>query len=213
LRYERKYRIEVLSPDLVNQGLKLHPSGFRKLYPERQVNNIYFDSIGFNTYKENVAGLEQRQKFRVRWYGSDVLNIDNAVLEIKLRQNNLGDKISIPIKGFSFLNIGDLIAQVNHLCPKTSGVLRPTLFNSYERNYWTSPDHHFRITVDTELKYAPMIPEAFIGRQLLHDRFVSILELKYDEAQDAMADRITQYLPYRLSKNSKYVNGINLCYL
>lgn len=213
MRYERKYRIEVLSPDLVSQGLKLHPIGFRQLYPERQVNNIYFDSIGFTTYKENVAGLEQRQKFRVRWYGNDVLNIENAVLEIKLRQNNLGDKISIPITAFSFLNISELIAQVNHLCPKTSGVLRPTLFNSYQRKYWVSPDNLFRITVDTQLKYAPMIPEPFIGRQLLHERFVSILELKYDELHDSKADRITQYLPYRLSKNSKYVNGINLCYL
>lgn len=213
MRYERKYRIEALSQELVTQGLKLHPCGFRQLYPERQVNNIYFDSIGFTTFKENVSGLEQRQKFRVRWYGKDLLNVDHAVLEIKSRQNNLGDKIIIPIKAFSFLYISDLIAQINSLCPKSSGVLRPTLFNSYERSYWTSPDKKFRITLDKNLKYAPMIPEAFIGRQLLEDKFVSILELKYDEIYDRKADRITQYLPYRLSKNSKYVNGINLCYL
>jgi hypothetical protein len=194
------------------QGLRMHPAGLRILHPSRQINNVYFDTPGFSTYKDNVSGLAQRKKFRVRWYGSDNLNIENAVLEIKIRDNEVGDKIIYPLDSFSFLDIKKLIRQVNSLCPETGAALRPTLFNSYNRSYLSSPDKAFRITLDTKLCYAPMMPEPFIGRQLLQETHISVLELKYDEALDSLSDRITQYLPYRRTKNSKYVSGIELCY-
>jgi sulfur transfer complex TusBCD TusB component (DsrH family) len=39
-----------------------------------------------------------------------------------------------------------------------------------------------------------------------------VLELKYAIEDDFEARGITQYIGARLSKNSKYVNGINLLY-
>ncbi len=212
MRYERKYRIEGLSPTLILQGLRMHPAGFRLLHPERQVNNVYFDTPGFSTYKDNVEGLAERRKYRVRWYGSETLNIEEPVLEIKFRNNEVGDKKNYQLEAFSFLEIKKLVTQVNNLCPETGKALRPTLFNSYQRLYLATPNKEFRITLDWNLRFAPMMPEAFISKHHFNENNTCILELKYNESLDAAADRITQYLPYRRSKNSKYVSGIDLCY-
>ena len=69
MRYERKYRIENVDISLINQIVKMHPAGFRKAYPDRSVNNIYLDTPDFETYRANVAGVSERKKYRVRWYG------------------------------------------------------------------------------------------------------------------------------------------------
>ncbi|MBL4650842.1 MAG: hypothetical protein JKY03_14010 [Aureispira sp.] len=44
----------------------------------------------------------------------------------------------------------------------------------------------------------------------LHRDPVVIVELKYDREDEKDLHRITRFLPFRLSKNSKYVNGILL---
>ncbi len=36
--------------------------------------------------------------------------------------------------------------------------------------------------------------------------------MKYDEYDENTADRISSFIPFRLSKNSKYVNGILLAF-
>ena len=212
MRYERKYRIESVAPHLIRQGIKLHPAAFRSIFSSRQVNNIYFDTPAFNTYKDNVLGIAERKKIRVRWYGKDTLNIESAILEVKMRTNELGHKISYPLGSFSFLEINKLIDRVNEFCPENLGLLRPTLYNAYQRAYWETANRNFRLTLDVDLKFAPLIPELFIGRQVIKNYNVSILELKYQESLDDYADLITQNIPYRRTKNSKYVSGIDLCY-
>jgi hypothetical protein len=212
LRYERKYRIEAVAAHLIRQGIRLHPAGFRSVYAVRQVNNIYFDTPSFNAYKDNVLGLAEREKYRVRWYGKDLLNIENAVLELKIKKQELGNKFSFEIGDFPFLDINSLIKKVNDFCPENLGLLRPTLFNCYQREYWETSGRSFRLTLDNNMQFAPLIPEPFVGRQVLNENNVSILELKYEEELDKQADRITQKIPYRRTKNSKYVSGIELCY-
>ena len=212
MRYERKYRINGVAPQIIRQGIRFHPAGFRSAFSSRQINNIYFDTPSFNTYKDNVLGLAERKKYRVRWYGKDLLNIESAVLEIKIRQHELGKKISFDIGDFSFLDINSLISKVNNFCPESFGLLRPSLYNSYLREYWETADKLFRLTLDDNLQFAPLIPQPFVGRQVLKEFNVSILELKYEESQELYVDRITQNIPYRRTKNSKYISGIELCY-
>ena len=35
------------------------------------VNSIYLDSINFDNYNENLAGLSKRSKARIRWYSRE----------------------------------------------------------------------------------------------------------------------------------------------
>ena len=47
MRYERKYKIEGVSLGIILQSIAMHPAGLSKIYPDRQINNIYFDTPGF----------------------------------------------------------------------------------------------------------------------------------------------------------------------
>ena len=105
MRYERKYKIESISPDVVRQVVINHPASFKKIFPDRKVNNIYFDNAELSAYFDNVNGVAERQKVRVRWYGDDIRKIENPKLEIKIKSNQLGYKKSFPIDDFE---IGDL---------------------------------------------------------------------------------------------------------
>ena len=62
MRFERKYEINHLSKYAVEQAVKLHPAGFQKIFPNRQINNIYFDTPDYRTCRQNIAGINQRKK-------------------------------------------------------------------------------------------------------------------------------------------------------
>ena len=39
-----------------------------KSYENRVVNSIYFDDVGFSSVRDNLSGITQRNKLRLRWY-------------------------------------------------------------------------------------------------------------------------------------------------
>jgi len=207
MRYERKYRIENQSLGFVEQMIRHHPWGFRPLFPDRQVNNIYFDTPGMTCYKENVAGIAERKKYRVRWYGglTESEGTKNQ-LEIKIKNNALGDKERYAFPGFSLSiwnKLGTLVA--NSLSRPLS--LVPTLLNSYQRSYYGLATEKFRITIDRKLGYCPLIQENQ-QPEIRHLDEAIIVEIKYDETLEAEANQVLQYIPFRATKNSKYVTGI-----
>ena len=208
MRYERKYKIENLSLSLVEQSIRLHPAGFRKIFPDRQVNNIYFDTSDWTTFKENVMGIAERKKFRVRWYGENLQAIKKPVFEIKIKSNQLGDKISYPIFPFQLSNLDILTKEVQKLSDAKVPLI-PTLLNSYNRSYFGTPNGKFRITIDRKLRYFSLLNNSKFNAYRIQDEEI-VLELKYDETLDLATDRITQHLPFRMTKSSKYVSGIEL---
>lgn len=210
LRYERKYRIENVDLATVFQTIKLHTASLRKIYPDRQINNIYFDTPSLTTYKENVMGIANRKKYRVRWYGYDPLIIRNPQLEIKHRQNEVGAKTIAPVQDFSFQDLKPLTKQVNQICQPI--LLEPVLQNSYQRAYFGTRDKKFRITVDWNLSYASMRTTKRFRKHQQYEKNCIILEVKYDKELEKEADRITQFFPFRRTKNSKYVSGVELCW-
>ena len=43
---------------------------FRKLYKNRTVNSIYFDTHNLDCLWDNINGFSNRYKYRVRWYNT-----------------------------------------------------------------------------------------------------------------------------------------------
>ena len=41
---------------------------FKKIYFNRRVNSIYYDTIDLNCLWDNINGYSNRNKYRVRWY-------------------------------------------------------------------------------------------------------------------------------------------------
>lgn len=211
MRYERKYKIENVALDVIIQALKMHPAGLSKIYPDRQINNIYFDTPGLTTYKENVMGIANRDKYRVRWYGWDAFFIDRPRLEIKHRRNNVGHKTIYEVAPFSFDNLRPITEEVNALSG-TFALLQPALQNSYVRAYYGTPDKKFRITLDWNLAYASLRTCNRLRQHQQKEHHVFILEVKYEQEIEKEADRISQFFPFRATKNSKYVTGIDKCW-
>lgn len=208
MRFERKYRVDNLSMPHIKQIIKSHPASFYKLYPNRTVNNIYFDSPNMVCLNDNLKGINIRKKYRTRWYGADIKQITQPKLEVKYKENELGGKTIFDLPPFDLSNIKALQKEVNHLIPQQFS-LQATLLNSYERSYWGTKDGKFRITIDSNLRFHSLLHSPNFNRYLHRDSVV-IVELKYDREDEKDLQRITRFLPFRLSKNSKYVNGILL---
>ncbi|MEL6674176.1 MAG: polyphosphate polymerase domain-containing protein [Bacteroidota bacterium] len=208
-RYERKYRIEGNSLPQILAWLQGHPAAFRPLYPRRQVNNIYFDDPQLTAYHENVFGVGERQKVRLRWYGPTDPPSGPAQLEVKIKRQELGTKHIIPREApFALSQIGAIEHWVQAQLPAGRPYLA-TLLNAYERDYFISADRRFRLTLDVNLRYHYLrsSPE---WRTFVRRDPAIILEVKYEQAWDQLADEICRYIPFRQSKHSKYVQGLQM---
>tara|TARA_Y100000310_G_scaffold342034_1_gene443441 strand:- start:14233 stop:14919 length:687 start_codon:yes stop_codon:yes gene_type:complete len=216
LRYEKKFVTSEMSLKEIEFLIKHNPGMFREIFYERRVNNIYLDSMGLGNYNENVAGNAQRLKLRIRWYGKIFGLIKKPVLELKIKNNELGDKKSFPLKPFLFdksfsykqlkkifleSNLPDWLIEMLKLAS-------PSLLNSYKRKYFLSASKRYRITLDKDLIYFKIIPENnSFCEKVKEDKYV--IELKYSVPDYLGAIPIGENLFLRLTANSKYVLGID----
>ena len=84
----------------------------------------------------------------------------------------------------------------------------PSLINSYERKYYLSRNKLFRVTIDQKLSYYYVSPNV---KEVLtkNNQDSIVVEIKYDSDNDKELHQITNQLPFRLSRNSKYVQGFS----
>lgn len=209
MRFERKYRIEHLSKYAVEQAVKLHPAGFRKIFPDRQVNNIYFDTPDYQTGLQNIEGVNQRKKYRVRWYGKDLQVLKKPRFETKIKHNELGTKEIVKLEDTQLSHLAKITNHINFQQKNRLLLLYPTLLNTYQRSYFGTADGKFRMTIDWDLQFYPLLHKTAFSQYPLSQKGV-VLELKYEETEDELANEIFRYLPFRQTKNSKYVTGLFL---
>ncbi len=216
-RFERKFLVKDMPYHGIEHQVKMHPSAFSPLFHPRHINNIYLDTIEMDFFTDNVSGKGSRRKARIRWYGDLKGKIEKPVLEFKVREGMLGNKLSFPLVPFTLDNKFNATTlqecfRISDLPEWAYGVLsqlKPALLNRYRRQYFISFDKNFRLTMDDELSYHGI---GVHNNNLLekHDGEGVIVELKYDNPMDDLAPNVTNHLPFRLTKSSKYVNGIEL---
>lgn len=219
LRFERKFIYQNADLEEIIQRVFANSFCFSEVFARRKVNNIYFDDNNYSYYKQNVAGIGKREKFRLRWYGDDFNRIKDPTFEIKSKFGEVGDKISHKIRGFhAFVNeltkeeichlFSDKIKDSSNAFKSKYDRLQPTLYNSYERKYYLSFCKKFRITLDYNQEFFdPGSIDYRTSKETIDEREI-VLELKYNLEHDDEARRVTQEFNSRLTKNSKYVNGV-----
>jgi hypothetical protein len=218
-RSENKFVITNFSLAGIKLLIYQHPFIFKEIYSKRFVNNIYFDSIDFHSYNDNINGSQNRVKARIRWYGSLTGFIEKPTLEFKIKNGLIGKKIKIDLKSFNITGSDDInsIARncINQINEKNLSIiisqLTPTIVNRYLRYYYLSENGLFRITLDDSLSYYPIINNSNFDIKTLNYKNI-IMELKYSRNADYLKKYIIQHFPFRLSKSSKYINGVKLIY-
>jgi len=210
-RYERKFVVPCLNKKESEAVILSNSFLFREIYYERQINNIYLDTLDMTSYFDNTLGNSDRIKIRIRWYG-ELEKIKEPVLEIKVKRGLVGTKLSFPLKPFSIFCRFDELQKVfesSNLPDWLMEALRArrfALLNCYKRKYYLSACGGFRITIDSDLTYLNILnqPEISLSRKVEDD--YHILELKYDV--DRNPENITTQFPFRMTKSSKYVTGL-----
>lgn len=214
-RYERKFSLPGTSLPEAEAAVKLLPGMFSEIYCPRFVNNLYLDSFRFSSFFDNVDGVRDRRKIRVRWYGDFFTFIAKPVLEIKLKKGLLGKKESYALKPFLFdgafhreiLMVVLQSSEIPALLKMELNELEPSLANRYQRKYFQSADRKFRITIDSDMAYyhVNMLYNSFLNSSV--DDAGIIIEIKYNAGDDTYIKSLLTHFPFRLTKSSKYVIG------
>ena len=201
--------------------IKNHPAMFNEIYQPRFVNNIYFDTIDLTNYNDNVNGKSERLKVRIRWYGDLLGNIVNPVLELKYKKAYTGTKVKYMLNPFRLNDVYSHELQqemfeesdIPLVLKDYLKSMRPYMLNRYYRKYFQSSDHKFTVTpIDSMLEFYRVMASNNNFLYKCIDQGSVIVELKYPETNEDVAESIGVSLPFRLTKSSKYIQGMDLLY-
>lgn len=216
-RLEIKFVSHAANFDTLMSWIHLHPSGFYPPFPDRQVNNVYFDGYNYAAFTENLSGASERNKVRYRWYGPSIEPCAGT-LEIKRKRNYFGWKLrycveitpySPEMSWRSIRNkIRDQISEPGRIWLDSNPL--PILLNRYRRRYFISRDGKIRVTIDNNqavwgqrFRSKPN----FTHKANLPDALV--VEIKFARKDREYASQTIQGLPLRVSRHSKYMIGVN----
>jgi len=220
LRYELKL---VCAPYLLPQArswIRLHPAGFGVAYPPRRVNSLYIDTPYLSSLNDNLEGVSERQKLRLRWYGDRVTDVQ-PYLELKQKSNLVGRKkrsllpcsldLALPwteILGTIRANVGPdwraLLQTVN----------QPALITCYQREYYVSRDGAVRVTLDfDQVAYDQRLSPRLNLRARLPITDAVVIEIKTALEYAERLPEIAARFPVLRNRHSKYVHGLLTAFL
>lgn len=208
-RFERKYISELNKSWMFRD--KLIEKNFIKIYEKRKVISLYFDTVDYKFFKDNIEGTGNRIKARLRWYqnSNHTNNKIKTTLELKKKRGFVGTKKQLNFGTYESLSELLEICKNFHFQNKVSNVVKrqifPVLITSYDREYFLNINKKFRSTIDTNLKVIP-INNLCLSVPINKE----ILELKYDTKydEDFRNTVIDSDFKFRFQKFSKYVVGL-----
>ena len=206
-RFERKWIFKSNNSLALVNALIRSNLFFRTQYPARNVNSVYFDTYNYISIRQNLDGVSNKKKIRIRWYGNRDI-ITNPVVEIKSKKGFETKKESRTIKELDNIKLSDLeiIKEKLNKKLKSKKIISPILTTHYEREYFVSLNGKIRATVDYNLK------SIFLSNSIQIDivknfKNICILEFKYSTSLDKYVRENLKDITLRLSKNSKFVNS------
>ncbi len=214
-RMEIKFVGYAVNYDAVLNALRMHPAGFIVPYPDRQVNNVYFDTFDYSAFAENLSGVSSRTKLRYRWYGESQAP-DSGALEVKIKRNYFGWKLRYNVRNLRYRTKASWQAIRRAMVEQVPAEAKqwldinplPVLINRYYRNYFVSSDGRMRATIDTRQE---VWDQRYLSRPSFHLKAnlpeTLVVEFKFDRALQPLAAKWLQGFPIRVGRHSKYVNG------
>ncbi|MDY4587056.1 MAG: polyphosphate polymerase domain-containing protein [Oscillospiraceae bacterium] len=153
------------------------------------IRSLYFDNISDKALHEKLDGINQREKFRIRFYNGDTTLIH---LEKKSKLNGLGSKETAELSaeqangiangGYAILkNLPSPLCQELYRKMKAQG-LRPKTIVDYTREPFIFPAGNVRVTLDYNIRTGSNCAD-FLSTDCptLPVSDAIILEVKWDE--------------------------------
>ncbi|MDX1734734.1 MAG: polyphosphate polymerase domain-containing protein [Halioglobus sp.] len=214
-RHETKFVCRLDEIDHVYSWLHGNHRGINEEYPDRYINNIYFDWFDLQDASDNLIGLGRREKMRLRWYG-DVEAESPMRLERKIKRDRLGTKRIIDLNSFSLraTSRSDLTERIVAHGSETQPLAldlrlrNPVVRNRYLRQYYVTAAGRVRLTIDSQQTFYSVDhdDEVLRGNTITYPLYV--VELKYDEADLGLVRSIMNGFPLRPVRHSKYLAGL-----
>ena len=164
-----------------------------------RIRSLYFDDLNNTALWEKLDGVNERRKFRIRYYNSDLSYI---MLECKMKRDNVGCKLQerLTEEEVRRIQAGDIAWMVTSGRPlltvlyvemKTRG-LRPRTVVEYMRVPFVYGPGNVRVTIDWNIRTGP--PAQFLdpcGLTLPVEGNPMLLEVKWDEYLPGVIRRAT----------------------
>jgi len=216
LRHELKHNINISDYIALRQRLraitKQDPhAGENGKY---KIRSLYFDNLDDKALREKINGINNREKFRIRYYNND---LDYIKLEKKSKISGLCSKRSTILtreQCESIINgdtqwmrysteplLIELYTKMNFQ------QLRPKTLVDYIREPYIFEPGNVRITIDSEIKTGLNSKELFnqdIATMRTNTNNIIILEVKFDEFLPGIIKDIIQVNNRQNSAFSKY---------
>lgn len=191
LRHEYKHRINFSDMLCLDAKLKAICKYDSHSEPDGTyfIKSLYFDNYNDKALREKLDGLNYREKFRIRFYGTDTSYIR---LEKKSKINGLCNKVSAPITANQCMKILNadtrfLLSDNNNLFHELYAkmqfqLLRPKQIVAYRRKCFVYPLGNVRVTLDYNISGSNKVYD-FLSPNLFfpHTFNTAILEVKWDE--------------------------------
>ena len=184
-----------------------------KTYDNRKVNSIYFDDVGFSSVRDNLAGISQRNKLRLRWYGEQKHTL--PIFEVKTKNGRLGCKTTYPIQSIENslmkLNIDKITSKCISGLEEQNIVfdehLVPTLQVNYEREYYETHDG-IRITIDQNIQFSDTQLHTTLDENNSFPYPFKVMEIKFEPSMKDKVAKLIKPLHITPKRHSKYLVGL-----
>ena len=177
-----------------------------------RIRSLYFDDLQNTALWEKLDGVNERRKFRIRYYNADLSYI---MLECKMKRDNVGCKLQERLTEEELRRImaGDIAWMATSGRPllitlyvemKAKG-LRPKCVVEYMRVPFVYGPGNVRVTIDWNIRTGP--PAQFMdpcGLTLPVDGNPMLLEVKWDEYLPTVIRRATALKSRGPTAFSKY---------
>ena len=206
--------------DLILLGSRLKTVMSQDVHQEGdcyEIRSLYFDDARNRCMDENEAGVDQREKYRIRIYDprSDVIH-----LEIKEKNRGLTKKRSCDLSREECLAVmeGSLPLKPDDRAPLNSLKLQmrcsrmaPRVIIAYERTAFVHPSGNVRITFDRNIMASrcldDFLEDRVSGMVPVLPAGMHVLEVKYDEFLPDVIARQLEIGKLRKTAFSKYYLG------
>tara|TARA_Y100000816_G_C25979125_1_gene511135 strand:- start:132 stop:821 length:690 start_codon:yes stop_codon:yes gene_type:complete len=216
LRYEIKLVLN--EREFTHVLLWLNMIGVKKKFADRIVNSLYFDNISQEAIQHNLAGISNRNKVRLRWYGENSLLNSKLQLEIKFRDGRLGSKIKYEISKKMINLKNDLVSKISNEIFKEiyssnlkhssiNDYLVPMLLVKYERKYFENING-IRITIDNKIQFYDTSQNIKLNSLKPINYSPYIVEIKFSNDYKSHVSNLLRPTLLTPKRHSKYLAGL-----